>query len=196
LILAYKPLGFNHHAFIIYNRVQVARLYDRWAIQEFLIETRSLELFKGLQVYPCCADGSLERIRNSQLGSWAPAAGGPAKFQRTGGRVRPGAGGGRLAGPWGSILGLGRVGAVAGGLGRQHRATPAAVASSPARGEAKPDNGGRWKLQGMLGEAPGALIGGGGESRGGLGCGGAHGATELGRGRVELARARELAGVL
>jgi hypothetical protein len=39
-ILAYKPLGLNHHAFIFYNRVQVARLYDRWAIQEFPIETR------------------------------------------------------------------------------------------------------------------------------------------------------------
>jgi hypothetical protein len=33
----------------------------------------------------------------------------------------------------------------------------------------------------MLGEAPRALVGGGGEWRGELGCGDAHGAAELGR---------------
>jgi hypothetical protein len=39
-ILAYKHLGFNHHAFIFYNRVQVAGLDDRRAIHEFPIERR------------------------------------------------------------------------------------------------------------------------------------------------------------
>jgi hypothetical protein len=31
-----------------------------------------LEVFKGLQVYPCCADGPLERFGDSQLSPWAP----------------------------------------------------------------------------------------------------------------------------
>jgi hypothetical protein len=61
-----------------------------------------LELFKGLQVYPCCADGSLERFGDSQLSPWAPAGAGPAKIRRPGGRVQPGADGGRPAGPWGT----------------------------------------------------------------------------------------------
>jgi hypothetical protein len=39
-IIEYNHLGFNHHAFIFYNRVQVAGLYDRWATQEFPIERR------------------------------------------------------------------------------------------------------------------------------------------------------------
>jgi hypothetical protein len=39
-IVEYKHQGFNHHAFIFYNRVQVAGLYDRRPTQEFRIERR------------------------------------------------------------------------------------------------------------------------------------------------------------
>jgi hypothetical protein len=99
------------------------------------------------------------------LGPQAPADGGPAKFRRTGGSVRPGAGGGRLAGPRGSIPGLGRVGAAAGGLERRHRAAPAAAASSPAKRRCAPSNERVWELEWMLGRVLGCLGGAGSERR-------------------------------
>jgi hypothetical protein len=63
----------------------------------------------------------------------APAGGGPAKFRRTGGRDRPGAGGERPSGPWDSIpvLGLGR--GTTGGRGRRSGAVTATRATAPAR---------------------------------------------------------------
>jgi hypothetical protein len=68
---------------------------------EIHFTARSQKLFKGLHVYPCCADGSLERFGDSQLSHWAPAGAGPAKIRRTGDRVRPGASGGTACGSLG-----------------------------------------------------------------------------------------------
>jgi hypothetical protein len=63
-----------------------------------------------LQKYPQFAIRSSGRFGTSQCGPRAPSGGGLAKFRRTTGRDRPGAGGDRPSGLWGSIPGLGWAG--------------------------------------------------------------------------------------
>jgi hypothetical protein len=118
------------------------RISKSLSLLEIHFTPRSLELFKGLQVYPCCADGSMERIGNSQWSAWAPVGAGPAKIRRTGGRVRLGAGGGRPAGPWalGYCARWGR--GTTGGRGRRSGAVVVAGASAPAKLRLR--RGNRW----------------------------------------------------
>jgi hypothetical protein len=89
---------------------------------------RTLEVSADSQPYPYFAQNTPKIFQTLQCSPRAPAGGSPAKFRRTGGRDRPGAGGERPSGPWGSIpvLGLGR--GVAGELARR---SPAAVAAGP-----------------------------------------------------------------
>jgi hypothetical protein len=58
----------------------------------------SLEVLDSLHMCPCFAERPSGRFFTSQSGPWAPAGSGPAKFRRTAGRGRPGAGGGGSTG--------------------------------------------------------------------------------------------------
>jgi hypothetical protein len=91
---------------------------------------RSLRI---LQKYPRFALRPSGRIGTSKCSPRAPAGGGPAKFWRTGGRDRPGAGGGRLEGSLGPIATGVRGGGGAGGILRRRRRLPAAVRPAPAK---------------------------------------------------------------
>jgi hypothetical protein len=106
---------------------------------------RSLETFDSLQIIPCYADRPLERSCPLQLGPWAPAGGTPAEFRRTGGRVRPGAGGERPEGPWGWIPPLWRGGGRTSDGPRRRTRAAAAGACRPARGGARRARG--WRLE-------------------------------------------------
>jgi hypothetical protein len=63
----------------------------------------------------------------------APAGGGPAKFRRTGGRDRPGAGGGRPGKSHGSISAEAWSGGGGSGVARWWQPAPATEAPAPAR---------------------------------------------------------------
>jgi hypothetical protein len=64
---------------------------------------RAPRSLRSLQKYPLFAHRPSKRLGTLQCSPRAPAAGGPAKLRRTGGRDRPGAGRGRLEGSLGSI---------------------------------------------------------------------------------------------
>jgi hypothetical protein len=69
--------------------------------------TEAPRSLRCLQKYPRFAIRPSGRFGTSQCSPRAPAGGGPAKFRRTAGRDRPGAGGDRPSSPWRSIPGLG-----------------------------------------------------------------------------------------
>jgi hypothetical protein len=90
--------------------------------------TEPLRSLGSLQKSPRFALRPSKRLGTLQCSPRAPAGGSPAKFGQTGGRDRPGAGGERPSGPWGSIpvLGLGR-----GVTGEHARRSSAAMAVGP-----------------------------------------------------------------
>jgi hypothetical protein len=100
----------------------------------------------SLQIHPQFADWPLERFEVLQYGPRAVAAGGPAKFRRTGGRDRPGAGGGRPARSLSSILTEVWGGGGAGRVVRRRPPVPAAAACCPVKDELARDNTRRYKL--------------------------------------------------
>jgi hypothetical protein len=165
------------------NKIGFAVFCFFQVLLEIHFTARSLELFKGLQVYPCYADGSLERIGNSQLSPWASAGGSPAKIRRTGGRVQLGAGGGTACGSLGldSQAWTGqdcsrRAQTVAqGGAGR--------CGFKSGEGQAKSVSAGVVEAPRDARGGVGVLVGSGGGWSDGLSCGGAHGAVELRRGQ-------------
>jgi hypothetical protein len=117
--------------------------------------TQAPRSLRCLQRYPRFAIWSSERVVASQWGSRAPAGGGPAKFQRTAGRDRPGTGGDQPSGFWGSILGLGWAGGGPAWWGRRRPAAVAAAAAVPARWRFSGGNGHAGELgevQGKVGE--------------------------------------------
>jgi hypothetical protein len=87
----------------------------------------TLESFKLLHMCLCFAKRPSGRFFTSQSGPWAAVSGGLAKFRRTAGRGRPGAGGGGALGPWGPISVLAWAGE---GPARQVRRRPGAVAAA------------------------------------------------------------------
>jgi hypothetical protein len=118
---------------------------------------RAPRSLRSLQKYPRFALRPSERLRTLQCSPQAPADGGPAKFRRTGGQDRPGAGGGRLEGSLGSIpIGVWGGGG-AGGVARRRRPLPAVVRPAPARSRPGQRNERRGELSGGLGSKLGGL---------------------------------------
>jgi hypothetical protein len=101
----------------------------------------SLERFEILPICPWFALRPSERIETSQLGPRVLAGSGPAKFGRTGGRDRPGEGGGGPTGSLGSIPTEVRGGGDAGGVERLRWLIPAAAPSAPASSRPVPTDG-------------------------------------------------------
>jgi hypothetical protein len=112
-----------------YDFLRILQVSAKWVhYWSYSFALRPLEVSADSQPYPYFAQNPPEISQTSQCGPRAPAGGGPAKFRRTSGRDRPGAGGEWPSGPWGSIpvLGLGR-----GTTGERARRSPTAVAAGP-----------------------------------------------------------------
>jgi hypothetical protein len=153
-----RPCEYNKSCSIFHNESNKIEFAFFWIFYDFIenlqdssnweyywsfnFADRPLEVSDSYKSFALRPSG---RFGTSQCGLRAPVDGGPAKFRRTGGRDRPGAGGERPSGPWGSIpvLGWGRERA---GEGAHRR--PAAVAAATA----VPAMGARCRGLGTVGE--------------------------------------------
>jgi hypothetical protein len=138
--------------------------------------TGPLRSLRSLQKCPWFALRPSERLGTLQCSPRAPAGGGPAKFQRTGGRDQPGAGGRQPAGSLGPISTLGWGGGGAGGVVQRRRPVPAAVRPAPPSSWPGQANGWRGRHQQGLGEGEELLAGCGDTWRWKLSGTGTHGA--------------------
>jgi hypothetical protein len=122
---------------------------------KFLFALKPLEVSADSQPYPYFTQNTSEKLQTLQCRPRAPAGGGPAKFRRTGGRDRPGAGGGGPEGSGGSISVGVRSGRGAGEVAQWRRPVLAAV--PPCSGEVEPRQRLRAgvELRWGLEEAPG-----------------------------------------
>jgi hypothetical protein len=123
-------LHFSDFSTIFYRIYKIQQITYTIEVTFCIGPLRSL---RSLQKCPRFALRPSERLGTLQCSPRAPAGSGPAKFRRTGGRGRPGAGGEWPAGPWGSILVLGLGRGTTGGRGRRSGAVTAAGATTPAR---------------------------------------------------------------
>jgi hypothetical protein len=81
----------------------------------------ALEVSADSQPYPYFTQNSPEKLQTLQCRPRAPTGGSPAKFRRTGGQDRPGAGEGGPEGSGGLISAGVRSGGGAGGVAQQRR---------------------------------------------------------------------------